>query len=85
MSANHVVIWVDHREAHVLYFDASLNQMIKADSAHPHLHHKANEIGSGNAPDEHAFFHKVISAVKDVHEILLLAQDQPRMNCRNMP
>ncbi|QWD87401.1 translational machinery protein [Polynucleobacter paludilacus] len=72
MSANHVVIWVDHREAHVLYFDASLNQMIKADSTHPHLHHKANEIGSGNAPDEHAFFHKVISAVKDVHEILIV-------------
>ena len=72
MSANHVAIWIDHREAHVLYFDPSLNQMIKADGAHSHLHHKANEIGSGNSPDEHAFFHRVIQAVKDVHEILIL-------------
>ena len=71
MSANHVAIWIDHREAHVLFFDASLNQYIKSEGA-AHLHHKANTIGSGNAPEEHAFFHKVIQAVKDVHEILIV-------------
>ena len=71
MSANHVAIWIDHREAHVLFFDASLNQFINSEGA-AHLHHKANTIGSGNAPEEHAFFHKVIQAVKDVYEILIV-------------
>jgi stalled ribosome rescue protein Dom34 len=72
MYSNHVVIWIDHKEAHVLYFDKSKNAIIKSESTHPHLHHKANEIGSGNAPDDHQFFHKVISSVDGVHEILVV-------------
>lgn len=72
MTTNHVVIWIDHREAHVLYFDPSKNELIKSDSAHTHLHHKANEIGSGNAPEDHQFFHKVISSVANVNEILVV-------------
>lgn len=72
MTTNHVVIWIDHREAHVLYFDSSKNELIKSDSVHTHLHHKANEIGSGNAPEDHQFFHKVISSVANVNEILIV-------------
>lgn len=72
MTTNHVVVWIDHKEAHVLYFDPSKNELIKSESTHTHLHHKANEIGSGNAPEDHKFFHKVISAVADVNEILIV-------------
>ncbi len=72
MTANHVVIWIDHKEAHILYFDAQKNSLIKSESPHTHLHHKANEIGSGNAPEDHQFFHKVISAVVNVNEILVV-------------
>lgn len=72
MSTNHVVIWIDHKEAHVLYFDKSKNELIKSDSRKPHLHHKTNEVGSGKAREDHQFFHKVISAVADVNEILVI-------------
>lgn len=72
MATNHVVIWIDHKEAHILYFDPSKNELIKSVSSHTHLHHKAHEIGSGNAPDDHNFFHRVISAVADVNEILIV-------------
>ena len=72
MSANHVIVWIDHKEAHVLYFDTSKNELIKSESTHTHLHHKVNEVGSGNAPEDHQFFHKVISAVADVNEILIV-------------
>ena len=71
-SANHVVIWIDHREAHILYFDAKKNGVIKSGSAHTHLHHKANSIGSGNAPIDHQFFHKVVSVVAAANEILVV-------------
>jgi hypothetical protein len=69
MQTNHVAIWIDHKEARILYFDASKNEFIKSDSAHHHLHHKANAIGSGKTPIDHEFFHKVISAVSTVKEI----------------
>jgi stalled ribosome rescue protein Dom34 len=72
MRTNHVVIWIDHHEAHVLYFDASKNELIKSQSNHTHLHHKANEIGNGNAPKDNNFFHKVIAAVSDINEILIV-------------
>lgn len=72
MQSNQVVVWVDHREAHVLYFDASKNELVKSQSTHTHLHHKANTIGSGNAPEDHEFFYNVISAVADANEILFV-------------
>ena len=72
MTTNHVVIWVDHKEAHVLYFDASKNELIKSECEYVHLHHKANEIGSGNAPEDHPFFHKVLLAVAHVNEVLVV-------------
>lgn len=72
MTTNHAVIWIDHQEAHVLFFDPSKNQLIKSHTTHPHLHHKAHEIGSGKAPQDHAFFHQVLAAVADVSEILVV-------------
>jgi stalled ribosome rescue protein Dom34 len=72
MKTNHVVIWIDHQEAHVLYFDSSKNELIKSQSKHNHLHHKANEVGNGNAPKDHEFFHKVMAAVSQVNEILII-------------
>ena len=72
MQANHVVIWSDHREAHVLYFDSSKNQIIKSISEHTHLHHKANTIGSGNAPSDHVFFDQVIASLVNANEILIV-------------
>ncbi len=72
MQANHVVIWSDHREAHVLYFDSSKNQIIKSISEHTHLHHNANTIGSGYAPSDHVFFDQVIASLVNANEILIV-------------
>jgi stalled ribosome rescue protein Dom34 len=55
----------------VLYFDSLTNEFIKSLSPH-HLHHRANVIGSGKAPEDHHFFHQVITAVADVAEILVV-------------
>lgn len=72
MSANHVVIWIDHREAHILYFDSAQNELIKSSTPKQHLHHKANAIGRGKSPEDTHFYHDVITAVKDVKEILIV-------------
>ena len=72
MHKNHAVIWMDHREAHVLYFAGGQDESIHSQSTHTHLHHKAHEIGSGNAPEDRKFFDNVIAALKDVGEILII-------------
>jgi stalled ribosome rescue protein Dom34 len=46
--------------------------LLKATRRKHNLHHKANAIGSGKTPIDHEFFHKVISAVASVKEILIL-------------
>ena len=48
---NHAVVWVDHRVAKVFYLglEAVDERTILADLATPHLHHKANTIGSGKS------------------------------------
>lgn len=72
MSTNHVAIWIDHKEAHILYFDATKSEIVKSDSSQPHLHHKAHEVGSGKAPPDKHYFHAVITAVAGASEILII-------------
>jgi stalled ribosome rescue protein Dom34 len=74
MSLNHAVIWIDHKEAHVMFLseDASEAEIIRSKSTHSHLHHKANEIGSGRSALDSKYLHSVIQAVKESKEILIL-------------
>jgi stalled ribosome rescue protein Dom34 len=72
MKTNHVVVWLDHKEAHILFFDADKNKIIHSESSQPHLHHKANEIGSGNVPEDHHYFARIMTNVADVSEILIV-------------
>ena len=72
MHTNHAVIWVDHHEAHVLFYDPEHNQIIRSNAKQAHLHHKANVRGSGNAPEDRHFFDEILAQVADVSEILLV-------------
>ena len=55
---NHAVVWVDHRVAKVFYLGLETvdERAIHADLARPHLHHRANTIGSGKVEDDPTFF-----------------------------
>ncbi|MEI7531370.1 MAG: translational machinery protein [Betaproteobacteria bacterium] len=79
MRTNHVIIWIDHKQAHVIYFDSANNEVIKSENSQPHLHHKANTVGDGNAPENHPFFHQVIHAVSDVKEILIVGPGSAKL------
>lgn len=69
----HAIVWIDHREAKIFQFNA-----IEVDRfvIHPHdptrrIHHKANSIGSGNAPADRDFFEQVAEAIADARAILI--------------
>jgi stalled ribosome rescue protein Dom34 len=74
MSFNHVVIWIDHVQAHVIHFNAEAaeNEVIKVHSTHPHLHTKSGVMGVGRAPENAHYFDDVADAVKDSLEILIV-------------
>lgn len=71
MQSFHVVVWLDHSEAHVIHFnrDESQTDIIKSASK-PHLHVKAGGNG-GRSADDRAYLEQVISSVKDAQEILI--------------
>ena len=69
----HAVVWIDHREAHILRFGASDvdRTVLRSESHDPHLHHKANTIGSGNAPIDTDLFGRVATALDGAQAILI--------------
>jgi stalled ribosome rescue protein Dom34 len=69
----HAVIWIDHREARVFHFSQSDVDRLVIRPDHPtkHIHHKANAIGSGHAPEDHAFLHAVVESVADAGAVLI--------------
>ena len=81
MSLNHAVIWIDHQEAHVMFLSeaASEAEIIRSKSSHTHLHHKANEIGSGRVALDSKYLHSVIQAVKESKEILILGPGSAKL------
>src|SRR5262249_59914567 len=53
----HAVVWIDHHEARVFHFNPTDVErlVLHPDRPTKHIHHKANSIGSGHAPEDHAF------------------------------
>ena len=71
---NHAVVWVDHRLAKVFYLrlEAVGEWTIHADLARPHLHHKANTIGSGKVEDDPTFFPRIDEALEHCEAVLVV-------------
>lgn len=63
----HAVVWLDHQAAHVLQFDKSHIEVqhIKARSHHTRQH-------GDDQRHERAYYDSIATALKDVHEILVV-------------
>jgi hypothetical protein len=72
-TKNHAVVWIDHREARIFHFDRETMDTLVIHPANPtkHLHHKAHEIGSGNAAEDQNYYHSVAEALGDAEAILI--------------
>jgi stalled ribosome rescue protein Dom34 len=81
MSHYHCVVWIDHREAHVIRFDpdAAEASVIHPQSKHVHLHHKRGVIGAGNAPEDHVYYQAVADAIKDADDILIVGPSTAKL------
>ena len=84
MSHYHCVVWIDHREAHVIDFnpeDAEAS-VVHPTSRHEHLHHKQGAVGSGRTPEDHAYYQAVGDALKDAGEILIVGPSTAKLHLR---
>jgi stalled ribosome rescue protein Dom34 len=69
----HAVVWIDHREAKVLHFnaDSSDTALVRPHNPARQVHHKANSIGSGHAAEDHDYFHRTAQALLGAQAILI--------------
>jgi stalled ribosome rescue protein Dom34 len=69
----HAVVWIDHHEARVFHFSPADVERLVLHPDHPtrHIHHKANEIGSGNAAEDHNFLQAVVGSITDAGAVLI--------------
>ena len=70
---DHAVVWIDHHVARIVNFDRDHSTMthVQAPHAPRHLHHKANAIDSGHAPEDQAYLHEVARALSDAEAVLV--------------
>ena len=81
MSLSHVVVWIDHHEAHVIQFnaEASASEIIKTKSNHKHVHQKSGTLGAGHANADQNYLHDVALAVSGAGEILIVGPGSAKL------
>ena len=75
MSHYHAVVWLDHKEAHVMHIapDDIEKSIIHPSGAHQkHLHGKGGVVGSGRAVEDKAYYHAIATALHGASEILVV-------------
>lgn len=73
MTFPHAVVWMDHREAHIIDFalDEHHEQKVRQHGGPRSLHHRAGSVGSGNAKEDHKYFDAIVEALGDAQEIVV--------------
>ena len=69
----HAILWIDHREAKILRFNATdaTPTVIESHATGRHAQHKANISGSGHRGVDTEFFARVATALADVGALLI--------------
>lgn len=80
----HALVWIDHREAKVLHFDAAESQQVVVRNSHAHqnLHHKANSNDSGHVPVDKEYLHRVVTEITKAGAILIVGPGSAKTELR---
>lgn len=73
MSHYHRVVWIDHREAHVIAFSADEAEaaILHARHAHRQVHPRDGSVSGAKVGEDRDFLKRVSDAVRDAGEILV--------------
>jgi len=69
----HAVVWIDHRQARLLHFNASEvdEQVLRPDHPAHSLHHK-DSVGGGRAPEDQRFLENIAKSLADAGAVLIV-------------
>jgi stalled ribosome rescue protein Dom34 len=75
----HIVVWIDHRVAHVYGFGRSgtSEDLVHSHGPH-HIHHKAGTVGSGHERDEPSYFREIAAHLTEAGSVLILGPAQTK-------
>lgn len=81
MSHYHAVVWIDHKEAHVMHVspDDVEKSVVHPHKPHHKLHSRAGTLGSGHAPEDQDYYHSVGQALSGAQEILVVGPAQAKL------
>jgi nucleotide-binding universal stress UspA family protein len=81
----HAIVWIDHREAKIFYVDASQADklVVPSHATGHHAHHKANVTGSGHQGVDKEFFKRVIEALANAADILVVGPANAKSEFKN--
>jgi stalled ribosome rescue protein Dom34 len=81
MSFQHAVVWLDHREAHVIHFnaEASTKEIVKSATGSDHLHHRSGTLGSGKLAVNQEYLHDVAHHLMKASEVLVVGPGSAKL------
>jgi stalled ribosome rescue protein Dom34 len=81
MSHYHALVWIDHKEAHVMHIspDDVEKSVIHPHKPHHKLHSRVGTLGSGRTPESQEYFHQVLQALAGASEILVVGPAQAKL------
>jgi stalled ribosome rescue protein Dom34 len=81
MSHYHAVVWLDHKEAHVMHISPEDVEKSVVHPAKPHkkLHSKSGTVGAGKAAEDHAYYHAIVEALQGAQEVLVVGPAQAKL------
>jgi stalled ribosome rescue protein Dom34 len=81
----HAIVWIDHSEAKIFYVDSAAADkvIVPSHATGHHLHHKANTTGSGHHGVDKEFFKRVIAALTNAADILVVGPANAKSELKN--
>jgi stalled ribosome rescue protein Dom34 len=81
MSHIHVLVWLDHAEAHVMHISPEdvEKSVIQPHNPHHKLHSKNGTLGSGRAPEDQDYYHRVAEALRSATEVVIVGPGQAKL------
>jgi hypothetical protein len=82
MSHFHAVVWIDHTQAHVMHIspDDVEKSVVHPGQPHRKVHSKVGTLGSGRAPEDQDYHHRVAEALAGASEILIVGPAQSKLH-----
>ena len=82
MTFNHAVVWIDHREAHIIHFNAEESSVatVKTHGGESHIHHHGGTVGSGKAAIPQSYLHEVVETLASAKEVLVVGPGSAKLD-----